>query len=42
MYDEILVTYADTGQTLCALDVSDYDSADELAMSIALSIRDCI
>ena len=42
MYDEILVTYADTGQTLCALDVSDYDSADELAMSIALSIRDCL
>lgn len=42
MYDEILVTYADTGQTLCALDVFDYDSADELAMSIALSIRDCI
>lgn len=42
MYDEILVTYADTGQTLCALDVSDYDSVDELAMSIALSIRDCL
>ena len=42
MYDEVLVTYADTGQTLCALDVSDYDSADELAMSIALSIRDCL
>ena len=42
MYDEILVTYADTGQTLCALDVSDYDSADEVAMSIALSIRDCL
>lgn len=42
MYDEILVTYADTGQTLCALDVSDYDSSDELAMSIALSIRDCL
>lgn len=42
MYDEVLVTYADTGQTLCALDVSDYDSSEELAMSIALSIRDCL
>lgn len=42
MYDEVLVTYADTGQTLCALDVSDYDSADELATSIALSIKDCL
>lgn len=42
MYDEVLVTYADTGQTLCAKDVSDYDSAEDLAMSIAMSIENCL